>query len=136
MPRLAIGMDPIDARPRESAKAVLGDYGERLAERYLRERGVVILDRNWRWGRFGELDLVARDGGCLVGVEVKTRRGGGFVAPVEALSHAKVRRLRRLVAAWLAAHEPAGCDDVRIDLIGVHCSDTDPAQVEHVTGVG
>ncbi len=129
-------MDPIDIRPRGPATAVLGDYGERLAERYLRERGVVILDRNWRWGRFGELDLVARDGDCLVGVEVKTRRSGGFVAPVEALSRAKVRRLRQLIAAWLVGHESTGCHDVRIDLIGVQCSGTGPAHVEHLTGVG
>ena len=50
----------------------LGDYGERMAARYLSEHGLHVLDRNWRC-ELGEIDLVLRDGPVLVVCEVKTR---------------------------------------------------------------
>ena len=51
----------------------LGRRGEQLAARLLRELGLDILCRNYR-GTHGELDIVAREGGVLCFVEVKTRR--------------------------------------------------------------
>ena len=60
---------PCEPRP----TIVLGRYGEDLAVRYLRERGMEVLERNWRC-EHGEVDVVARDGDCLVICEVKTRR--------------------------------------------------------------
>ena len=51
----------------------VGAYGERLAARYLAEAGLEVLERNWRCAQ-GEIDIVARDGDCLVVCEVKTRR--------------------------------------------------------------
>jgi putative endonuclease len=83
-------------------RSVLGRYGEALAVRYLREQGMEVLERNWRC-EHGEVDVVARDGDCLVICEVKTRRSAGFGEPVEAVTVAKARRLRRLAAAYLAS---------------------------------
>ena len=79
----------------------LGTYGERMAARYLRDVGLEVLDQNWRCP-LGEIDLVARDGACLVVCEVKTRRSTTFGSPVEAVDHRKLARLRRLSASWLA----------------------------------
>ncbi len=112
----------------------LGDYGEAIAGRYLRDLGMQVLDRNWRC-RWGEIDIVARDGDCLVVCEVKTRRGVHFGTPIEAVTRAKLARLRRLAALWLAEHE-LGFDDVRVDVIGVLRPPSGPAQVEHLRGVG
>ncbi len=116
-----------------SARA-LGDYGERLAARYLRERGMQILDRNWRCGE-GEIDVVARDAGCVVVCEVKTRSGTGFGVPVEAVTWRKAARLRRLAAAWLAEHQ-VDAADVRIDVVGVLVPPGGRPRVQHVVGVG
>jgi putative endonuclease len=98
-------------------KDALGEYGEGLAAEYLLAQGMTILDRRWRCP-IGELDLVAVDAGCLVACEVKTRRCTGTGAPVEAVTTAKLTRLRRLAAAWLDAHAQP-YDEVRIDVIGV-----------------
>ena len=76
--------------------------GEELAARYLAEQGWVVLDRNWRCTH-GEIDLVARDGDCLVFCEVKTRRGLGYGSPTEAIAYAKLHRLRQLAAEWISA---------------------------------
>lgn len=121
--------------PHATARAV-GDYGERIAERYLTDRGLVVLARNWRCS-MGEIDIVARDGRCLVVCEVKTRRSDAFGSPLTGITHAKLARLRRLVGAWLAEGPGAGpIDDVRIDVVAVTRPRTGPATVEHLIGVG
>ncbi|MEV6932162.1 YraN family protein [Dactylosporangium sp. NPDC051485] len=96
---------------------IVGAFGERIACRYLVSQGLVLLDRNWR-STAGELDVVARDGGDLVFVEVKTRRSTRYGQPVEALVPAKVRRLRTLARMWLA-DSGERCERVRFDVISV-----------------
>jgi putative endonuclease len=115
-------------------RRALGDYGERLAERYLRDRGLAVIDRNWRCAR-GEIDLVARDGDCLVFCEVKTRRTARFGTPVEAVDRRKASRLRRLASAWLQDHDEHPTR-IRIDVIGILRPAHGPARVRHVEGVG
>ena len=68
----------------------LGIRGEEIAARYLKEAGWTIRGRNVRVGRL-ELDLIISRGGILAFVEVKTRRGGGFGDPLEAISRKKMR---------------------------------------------
>jgi putative endonuclease len=112
------------------ASNALGAYGERVATRVLTEAGMRILSRNWR-GRAGELDIVARDGDTIVFCEVKTRRSTAFGAPVEAVSPAKVRRLRALAAQWLRAH-PEVRGEVRFDVISVVRETRGAARIEHI----
>lgn len=119
---------------RTDARRSLGRYGERLAARYLADRGLTVVDRNWRCVH-GEIDLVARDGDCLVFCEVKTRRSERFGGPVEAVVGLKAARLRRLAAAWLQEHEVQG-GRVRIDVIGILRPATGPALLRHLEGVG
>ncbi len=58
-----------------SQKKLIARRGEEIAAIYLKGKGWNILGRNWRAGRFGELDLIARDGaGLTIFVEVKTRK--------------------------------------------------------------
>ena len=116
--------------------AALGRYGEALAVRYLREQGMEVLDRNWRC-EHGEVDVVALDGDCLVICEVKTRRSSGFGEPVEAVTFAKAKRLRRLSAAYLADKGGGSrVAQVRVDVVGILCLPGRPALVRHVIGVG
>lgn len=82
----------------------LGRQGEDAAADILRRAGLRILDRNWRQGRL-ELDLVCRDGGTVVFVEVKTRASRERGGPEDAVTPAKRRSLGRAAQAWLAAHD-------------------------------
>lgn len=111
----------------------LGRWGEELAAFHLARRGMTVLDRNWRC-EHGEIDIVALDGGCLVVCEVKTRRGMAHGGPVHAIPWSKRLRLRRLAAAWLAAHD-RGVDGVRIDVIGILRPAHGPAELVHLPGV-
>ncbi|WP_402467759.1 YraN family protein [Isoptericola aurantiacus] len=115
------------------AEDAVGRHGEEVAARHLVERGYELLDRNWR-GTAGELDLVALDGGTLVVVEVKTRRGTAYGHPAEAVTPAKLRRIRRLTAQWLHEH-PGPRRAVRVDVVAIVLPRRGAAQVEHLTGV-
>ena len=95
----------------------LGRAGEDLAAEHLERLGYEIVARNHRT-RYGELDLVARDGGALVFVEVKTRRGRG--RPWDALDDRKQRQVRRMASAFLAeVHDRPRTKGLRFDAIGV-----------------
>ncbi len=116
-----------------AAKDVLGSFGEELAERHLVAQGYQVLDRNWRC-EFGELDIILRDGNCLVFCEVKTRSSARFGSPVEAITVAKLRRLRRLAAHWLLL-SGLNPPEMRIDIIGVLSPAQGEPLVQHVRAV-
>ena len=115
-----------------AAKDELGIRGERLAERHLVRSGLTLLDRNWRCPQ-GEIDLVLRDGDEVVFVEVKTRSSVAFGHPLEAITAAKLARLRRLSGAWCEAHP--GAVRIRIDAVAVIAPRNLPAVIEHLERV-
>ncbi|MFE2053360.1 YraN family protein [Streptomyces sp. NPDC059459] len=118
-----------------NARAAIGKYGETLAARRLTGAGMTVVQRNWRCGRTGEIDILARDGDVLVVCEVKTRRGGAFEHPMAAVSPEKADRLRRLGERWIQTHGGAPPGGVRIDLVGVLLPRRGAPVVEHVRGV-
>lgn len=105
-----------------SEKDELGRWGEDHAAAFLARAGYTIVERNWRCQQ-GEIDIVAVDGRDTVFVEVKTRSGLGFGHPLEAITSAKLSRLRRLARAWCEANTkdgvPARRRSIRIDAISV-----------------
>ena len=80
----------------------LGNLGERMATFSLRQRGWKILYRNFRGARGGEVDIVARDGGCLVFVEVKTRKKRVGSRPLDAVNKEKQELIERGARSWLS----------------------------------
>lgn len=78
----------------------LGDYGEYLARTVLEQKGYRILDAKYHT-RYGELDLIAREGKYLVFVEVKTRVGRRFGSGLTAVTKAKKQRLIRSAYCYL-----------------------------------
>ncbi|MEV8534195.1 YraN family protein [Streptomyces sp. NPDC051211] len=122
-------------RPQTGKARALGRYGEDLAARRLTEAGMTVIARNWRSGRWGEIDILARDGDALVVCEVKTRRAGPFEHPMAAVPPGKADRLRRLAEHWLADHGGPPPGGVRIDLVGVVLPRRGAPVVEHARGV-
>ena len=69
-----------------------GRIGEDLAGKLLQEKGYAIIKRNFRT-RFGEIDLICKDGDTLVFIEVKTKRGLDFGSPEEMYTKGKAERV-------------------------------------------
>ena len=111
----------------------LGAFGEAYAARHLVERGMVLLDRNWRCQE-GEIDLVLREGQVLVVCEVKTRTSLAAGTPHEAITDDKLARLKRLGERW-AAERGIRPDGIRIDLVAVLLPRRGAPAVEHVAGL-
>jgi putative endonuclease len=103
--------------PRSTPALDLGKAGEDATLADYRQRGYLVIARNWRCA-LGEMDLVLRGGRTLVFCEVKTRRGSGFGGPHESVDPRKQRKLRLLAEAFLAAH-PGMAEDVRFDVASV-----------------
>jgi len=100
------------------ARQQLGGVGEDLAAQYLESKGYSIITRNWHAGRYGEIDIVAEEGGMVVVVEVKTRHGVGFGNPEDAVNAAKQAKLRGAAQAYVTSH-PQLPQAVRIEVVAV-----------------
>ncbi len=100
------------------ARQHLGALGERVAKERLEGEGYVVVGQNWHAGRYGEIDLVAAKGDEVVFVEVKTRSGVGFGQPEEAVTGAKLDKLKGAAQAFLLSH-PLVKGAPRFDVIAV-----------------
>jgi putative endonuclease len=103
----------------KDARRKLGQLGEELAVAQLRKRGYVVEERNYRCPR-GEIDVVARDGACLVFVEVRTRQGREYGSPEESITPAKQAKLIELAQTYVQENNWEG--DWRIDVVAVEMS--------------
>ena len=82
------------ARSNVSPEALLGHQGEEAAYWYLRNKGYVMVSRNYRPEEsHGEVDLIGWDGETLVFVEVKARRSNELVTPDAAVDRKKQRHV-------------------------------------------
>lgn len=123
------GMTQTTAR----AKQAIGAYGEDVAARHLAGLGLAVLERNWRCSE-GEVDIVLRDGATLVICEVKTRTSVAAGTPHEAITDAKLARLKRLGERW-ALERGVRPDGIRVDLVAVLRQPRGAAVVDHVRGL-
>jgi putative endonuclease len=117
----------------QARKEAIGRYGERVAATHLRDLGMVVLDTNWSC-KYGEVDIVARDGNTLVICEVKTRTVVSHGTGLEAITGQKATRLRRLAAYWLEVHRVQP-EAVRIEVVSVFVPPRGAPQIERVVGV-
>lgn len=110
---------------------LFGSRGERLAARHLQQKGYRILARNCR-SRWGELDLIARDGETIVFVEVKTRSPSDTGRPEDAITLHKQRQMTRAASAWLHRYrlDNSRC---RFDVIAIVWERDEP-RIEHYIG--
>ncbi len=107
-----------------TSRGELGRRAEQAAQRYLVERGLRPLGSNLH-NRYGEIDLLMRDGETLVFVEVRYRRRADFGGALASVDARKRGKLLRAAAAHLQQH---GLDQspCRFDAIGVAPAGNEP----------
>ena len=115
-----------------------GEIAEKLVAARLAASGWQIVERNART-RYGEIDIVARDGRALVFVEVKAARAGtrlGPERPILSIGPRKQRQVRRLATAWMAERRDVPpYDEIRFDAVGITLDGRDrPTDVDYVRG--
>jgi uncharacterized protein (TIGR00252 family) len=81
-----------DRQPEGPEHIRMGIWGEELAAAYLREKGYIILERDWH-SVHRDIDIIAQDGDTIVFVEVKTRRNRDFADPLQAINYEKRHHL-------------------------------------------
>lgn len=81
--------------------ALVGKAGEDFVAQYLKSNGYIIIKRNWRDSRYGELDIVAENNECIAFVEVKTRQQNSLVSGVEAVDTAKQQRTKNAANSFM-----------------------------------
>ena len=99
-------------------KYALGDSGEMVAQKYLTDNGYVILDTNVRYAGVGEIDIVAKDGGTLVFIEVRARSDKRFGHPLETITPSKIKKVVAASRRYLSLNKvPA--TGYRYDVVSV-----------------
>lgn len=108
----------------------LGRFGEELALKEINRLGYKVVTRNYRCP-LGEIDLVARDGDCLVFIEIKTRKGRTLGYAKEAVDQRKMRQMSKAALAYMKAND---CTDsrARFDVIAINIQGGG-AEIETVT---
>jgi putative endonuclease len=94
-----------------------GAQVEQLASQYLQQQGLKLMVQNYR-SRFGEMDLIMRDGTTVVFVEVRLRRNAGFggaAASIDARKQKRIISTAQQFLAGLAQVPPCRFDAVLFD---------------------
>ncbi len=87
--------------PKKNNKTT-GKKGEEIARGLLEKKGYNIIETNWG-NRFGEIDIIAKDGDVFVFVEVKTKVGAGFGSPEEMVNWRKLNQVQRMANMYFKA---------------------------------
>ena len=109
-----------------------GAEGELIAQNYLKKLGYKIIDTNWHYSKFCELDIVAKTKDELVFVEVKYRTDNSCGTPFEAINYNKLTNLKTAIMAYLQQTNEK-YKTYRLDVIGV--TGIKNPQIEHLKNV-
>ena len=95
----------------------IGKKGENIAETFLTNKGYNIIDKNFRFGKDGEIDLIAIDNNVFVFVEVKTRTNHKFGDPILSISEKKKQSMRFAANGYMLKKNIS--KQCRIDVIAI-----------------
>ncbi|HET6401267.1 MAG TPA: YraN family protein [Candidatus Kapabacteria bacterium] len=109
-------------KPAKLTRDELAKLGEEHAAKHVAALGYRIVKRNFRFGKVGEIDIVAYDGECLVFIEVKARQDNSYGTPESAVDARKQGQLKRVAKMYyyVNAISEAVCrfDVIAVDLFG------------------
>jgi len=114
-------------------KKDLGDTGERIAENYLKEKGYKILDKNFRYSKLGELDIIAKKDNNIIFCEVKTRlkTGPSEFLPEDNITHEKQKKLIKLSQIYLSKNKLMD-NSWQIDILAIETYRDGSFDIRHI----
>ena len=97
---------------------IVGEIGEKIANKYLVENGFQIIKKNFRCKQ-GEIDIIAKDKNEIVFVEVKTRTNSNYGAPIDAVTYLKRKHMLKTIKYYLFLNKLEN-NFIRIDVIEIY----------------
>jgi len=109
-----------------------GKKGEDLAEKLLRSKGYEIVERNYHFRKYGEVDIIAKDkeANSLVFVEVKSRKSLFYGDPIYAVTKNKVKQVKKIASGYLFENEITGIN-IRFDVVTVVLPEKGEPDINH-----
>ncbi len=111
----------------------IGKRGEELAVDFLGKLGIFIIDRNYHFSRYAEIDLIGQDQDELVFIEVKTRSSTDFGRPEEAVNKFKQEKIRQAAESYILRH-PQLSAKYRFDVVAITYQDSKP-QIQYFKNI-
>jgi putative endonuclease len=105
--------------------SAIGCENESKAVEYLKQRGFKIIERNYK-SRFGEIDVIAKDGEDLVFIEVKYRTSDSFGHPGEFVDALKQKKIIKSALEFVKFKKYEG-KNIRFDVVNI-----EPDKIEHL----
>lgn len=109
---------------------IRGQIGEEAAARYLRQKGLKVLAKNFKSKR-GEIDLVLKDSDCVVFAEVKTRSDERWTRPAAAVNREKRQHLSMAAIDYLKAIKNPRVK-IRFDIVEVLLTGEEVREIRHL----
>ena len=117
----------------------VGNFGERIAEKYLRDKGDQILDKNFSFAsglQKGEIDIVAKKGETISFVEVKTLIDASNFLPEEKVNFKKQQKIKKIAQIWLDKNKRALDSKWQIDVLSIKIDPSfKKAKVKHLENI-
>lgn len=98
---------------------ITGAECEQKAVKFLKEKNFSIIKTNYRVGRLGEIDIIARNDEYICFIEVKARSSNSFGTPIEAVTLQKQKKIRQIASIYLSNTGQMNCS-VRFDVVEIH----------------
>jgi putative endonuclease len=102
---------------KDTAQITTGKEGEKIAAAFLKKNGYRICETNFRC-ILGEIDIIARDKGEIVFIEVKTRKSGELGYPEQAVGIRKQKKMSQL-ALWYLQKKNITDASARFDVVAI-----------------
>lgn len=95
-----------------------GDKGELLAIEYLQRKGYHIQDTNFKFGRFWEIDVIAKKDQTTIFIEVKYRASDAYGLPEESITRGKLQKLKKTIEYYCVTHG-ISLEKIQFDVITI-----------------
>jgi len=118
-------------------KKETGDLGEKIAEKYLKDKGYKILDKNYSFRisgnpQKGEIDIIAKKSDIISFIEVKTLRNPAtLISPEEKVNFSKQRKLVKTAESWLMKKKIPLNSKWQIDVIAIKIGFDNKVEISH-----
>lgn len=111
-----------------------GKYGENLAKEFLIKQGLKIIETNYKYSKYGEIDIIALDKNTLCFIEVKTRTNNNFGSGLEAITKDKLIKITSCIQKYIQDTK-IKFKSYRIDVISIELKNLKP-EFTYIKNIG